>query len=332
MKDNLRKEPIRVGGLTLRNRLVMPPMATEHSTGEGKVTDALIRYYEDKAEDRAIGLIITEHSWILPEGRASAGQMSLASDTVIPKLRELTDAIHAYDTPVFAQLNHAGGAARESITGFPPVGPSAAMLPRRKAPSEPPTAMSIEQIREVIEAFAAAAGRAVSAGFDGVEIHSAHGYLLNQFYSPLTNRREDAYGGSLENRIRIHREVIRAVRAAIGPGIPLAVRLGGCDYVAGGSEIRDCVEACRIFAEDGVDLLDLSGGMCCYTRNDTEEPGYFRDMSTAVKQAVSVPVLLTGGVTTGKQMEMLLREGCADLIGVGRTILKDSHCAKNIMQ
>lgn len=170
--------------------------------------------------------------------------------------------------------------------------------------------MTARQIHEVTAWFAQAALRAKQAGFDGVEIHSAHGYLLNQFFSPLANHREDEYGAqSVENRVRFHREVLKAVREAVGSDFPVAIRLGGCDYQAGGSTVEDCVEACKIFAQSGADLLDLTGGMNGFVRPGHNEAGYFRDMSVPVRQAVHIPVLLTGGVTTLDQARKLLADG-----------------------
>lgn len=188
--------------------------------------------------------------------------------------------------------------------------------------------MTHQQIRQVTEWFAQAAFRAKQAGFDGVELHSAHGYLLNQFFSPLANRRTDEYGPqSVESRIRFHRETIQAVRQCVGEDFPIALRLGGCDYEVGGSTVEDCVEACRLLEQSGVDLFHFTGGMNGFLRPGHGEPGYFRDLSVPVKQAVSLPVLLTGGVTTSAQAEALLEEGCADLIGVGRAIFKNAHWA-----
>lgn len=319
-------DPILVGGLPLANRIVMPPMATAKAAENGSVTEEVCQYYQERAKYSKIGLIITEHSYIHPQGKASAGQMSIASDEMIPGLQRLTGCIHQEGVRVFAQINHAGSAAQSKVTGQPPVGPSAVVHPRQKA--ELPEELTARQLHEITEWFAQAALRANQAGFDGVEIHSAHGYLLNQFFSPLTNHRADGYGPqSVENRTRLHREVIRAVRQAVGDAFPLAIRLGGCDYAAGGSTIGDCAEACKIFEECGIDLLDLTGGMNGYIRPDHAEPGYFKDMSLAVKQAVKVPVLLTGGVTAPAQADALLAEGCADLIGVGRAIFRDAHWA-----
>ena len=157
-----------------------------------------------------------------------------------------------------------------------------------------------------------------------MEIHCAHGYLLNQFYSPLTNKRSDDYGGSLENRLRFTLETVACVRGAVGGKIPIAVRLGGADYLPGGSKEEDAVEACKLLEAAGVDLLDLSGGMCFYMRPGHLEAGYFASMSAKVKSAVSVPVLITGGVKKVADAEALLADGKADLIGVGRALLKDA--------
>ena len=185
--------------------------------------------------------------------------------------------------------------------------------------------LSPEEIAEIIRAFTEAALRAKSAGYDGVEIHSAHGYLPNQFYSPLTNRRADDYGGSLENRMRFLTETVRAVRSSVGTRFPISVRLGGCDYMEGGSTIADSVQAAIMLQQAGADLLSVTGGMCRYTREDHSEPGYFRDMSSEIKRSVTIPVLLTGGVQTVDEAEALLMEQAADLIGIGRAILKNPN-------
>lgn len=185
------------------------------------------------------------------------------------------------------------------------------------------SAMTKEDIERVKKCFVNAALRVQEAGFDGVEIHSAHGYLLNQFYSPLTNHRDDEYGGTLEGRTRLHTEVLRAVRKAVGEDYPVAIRFGACDYMEGGSRIEDIPEACRIFEEAGADLLDITGGLGGFIIPGKTEPGYFAELSIPAKKSVSVPVLVTGGVTDIHDAEKLLQEGAADLIGVGRALLQD---------
>lgn len=180
------------------------------------------------------------------------------------------------------------------------------------------------EIKALEGKFAAAARRVKEAGYDGVEIHSAHGYLLNQFYSPLTNDRDDEYGPqSLENRLRFLTETIAAVHQAVGEDFPIAVRLGGSDYRPGGSTLADAAGAAQILERAGIDLLDLSGGLGMFMRPGHREAGWFSDMSRAVKERVSLPVILTGGVQTPAEAETLLNQGAADLIGVGRAMLRN---------
>jgi 2,4-dienoyl-CoA reductase-like NADH-dependent reductase (Old Yellow Enzyme family) len=325
---DLRSE-LNIKNLHLRNRLVLPPMATEATAGDGLVTERLLRYYAEKAAGAFLGLVITEHCYIMPEGKASPGQVSAASDEAIPGLRQLTDTLHGCGVPCVCQINHAGGRAKQSVTGLPSAAPSAVWADGTRFSDRE---LSKADILAVVEAFAAAARRAKDAGYDAVEIHSAHGYLLNQFYSPLTNHRTDEYGGSLENRMRIHREVLQAVRQRIVKAPVISVRLGGCDYMEGGNSIQDSAAAAKILEENCADMISVSGGMCRYIREGHEEPGYFSDMSSEIKKAVSIPVMLTGGVKEAADAERLLREDAADLIGIGRELLKDTKWAVRALE
>ena len=314
------EQTIQVGNLQLRGRIVMPPMATEQADG-GLVTPGMGAYYAARAKNPEIGLIITEHSYIEMRGKASRGQVSIAEDEAIEGLSTITKAIHAAaeGIKVFAQINHAGGYTSRDITGTEPVSASAGILKQ-----EPARALTKDEILQIEELFAQAARRAQLAGYDGVEIHSAHSYLLNQFYSPLTNYRTDEYGcQTMENRLRMHLETIQKVREKVGENFPIAVRLGGCDYTPGGSTIEDSVEASLLLQKAGVDLLDLSGGMCRYILEGVSEPGWFGQMTRQIKQQVNVPVLLTGGIKTRAEAETLLEQGAADLIGIGRALLKE---------
>ncbi|MDY3282475.1 NADH:flavin oxidoreductase [Dysosmobacter sp.] len=325
------KEPVAVGGLRLDNRLVLPPMATKKSTPEGLVTEDLKEYYRQRAEGGCLGLVITEHSFVTQQGKASPQQMSMADDRAVPGLRELTDLLHENGCRVFAQISHAGGMAQPECTGMEAVAASAVQNPGAPVQGIIPRPLTVPEIQDVVERFVEAACRVKAAGFDGVEVHSAHAYLLNEFYSPLTNRRTDEYGGSLENRLRIHREIIRGIRERLGEDYPIAVRLGGCDYMAGGNTPEDAAAACRILEAEGVALLDISGGMCRYIRKDCTDAGYFADTSAAVKRSVKTPVLLTGGITAAAQAEELLQRGAADLIGVGRALLQNAAWAREAM-
>lgn len=324
MIELLRKE-INVNQLKLRNRIVMPPMATGKAD-HGKPDDSLISYYA--ARGRGTALIIVEHEYVSPEGMAHNTQLSMADDSVIPAYQKLTDAIHTQGAAVFAQINHAGAQAQDS--GLPALSPSGIAL-RNTEPA--PGVMTAEDMKRVTNSFVSAALRAKQAGFDGVEIHSAHGYLLNQFYSPLTNHRTDEYTGqTLEGRTRLHVGILKAVRMAVGENYPIAIRFGAYDYMEGGSRKEEIPEASQIFADAGADLIDISGGLNGFTVKANTEPGWFSELSILSKRSVQIPVILTGGVKIAEEAESLLREGAADLIGIGRAMLKDPDWALNALK
>jgi len=320
-------QPIRIAGVTAKNRIVMPPMATYMAGENGQVSQENLDYYAARARGGHIGIITTEHFFITQQGKAKERQISIASDTMTDGLKKLTACLHQSGSLAVAQLNHAGTAALRKVTGMDPAGPSAIRPAGSQEDAEGVRAMTADEIHALPGLFAAATGRAEKAGYDGVEIHAAHGYLLDQFYSPLTNKRTDEYGGELMNRIRIIREVLRAVREETGPSYMVGLRLGGCDYMEGGATIEDAVKACQILEKDGLDYLSLTGGMCRYMRRGMNFPGYFGDLSEAVRKKVSIPVLLTGGVKDIADADHLIGEGKADLIGVGRALLKDPEWA-----
>lgn len=323
------KTPIKIGKMEMKNRLVMPPMATFKSAEDGTVTQQLCDYYDEKSAGGYIGLIITEHAYVSPEGKASKGQMSVSDDRDIAGLKKIADIIHKNGSKTIAQINHAGGAAQTEVTGRTVLGASAAVMPQTGLR---PQEMNRQDIQKVIDDFAAAAVRTKKAGFDGVEIHSAHGYLLNQFYSPLTNQRNDEYNAdTMENRLRIHTEIIKKVRDLTGPDFIIALRLGACDYMEGGSTVQDGVEAAKLLEKTGIDLLDISGGFCRYVHPYIKEQGYFSESTEAIEKAVEIPVILTGGITDAAAAETLLAEKKADMIGVGRAIAADSSWAKRAM-
>lgn len=324
--------PIKVNKLELNNRLVMPPMATAKSGVDGKVTKQLCDYYKEKSEGGHIGLIITEHSYVNQEGKASKGQLSLSEDSDITGLRELISVIHSNNTKAIAQINHVGGAAKHEVTGCEVLSSSAVEMPGANWSGIIPREMDLKDIKKVIDDFANSAVRVKEAGFDGVEIHSAHGYLLSQFLSPLTNKRTDKYGGTLKGRIRLHLEIIEAIRNATGEDFLVALRLGACDYMDGGTTLSDSIFAAKKFEKEGVDLLDISGGFCGYVRPGAKIQGYFSELSDTIRRNVSIPVMLTGGIVNVAEAEKLLQDGKADLIGVGRAILRDSKWAKAALE
>lgn len=303
-------------GVDIHSRLVMPPMVTEAADG-GEITEKTLAYYKKMAANRQFDLFIIEHSYISEDGKATVKQMSLADDEKIPGHRKLIETIKGVrpDAAVFLQLNHAGIKTRGDIIGTDPMGPS--VRPWDKMCR----AMTLDDMARVKEDFVAAARRAKEAGYDGVELHAAHGYLLNQFLSPLTNFRSDDYG---KDRVRYPLEVFLAMKEALGD-YPLAVRIGGIETIEGGTTVAEGVRAAKAFDAAGAALLDMTGGMTGYNRPGHEEAGWFKDLSRAVKKETTAPVLLTGGITTYDEAEKLLEEGVADLFGIGRAFLKDPN-------
>ncbi|TGE31803.1 NADH:flavin oxidoreductase [Desulfosporosinus sp. Sb-LF] len=318
-------KPLQAGPLTLINRLVMPPMATAKADPNGKVNQSILDYYAEKSEGGYLSLIIIEHSFIKLDGKASDLQLSVSDDSMVEGLKKLAEVIHRNGSKTMMQINHAGSNTTQEITGTTPVAPSAVSHPRRGGM---PNELTREGIANIISAFQNAARRTKEAGFDGVEIHSAHGYLLNQFFSPLTNKRTDEYGGNVHNRIRLHLQVIEAVRAAVGDDFPILLRLGASDFREGGIIIEDSQVAAKEFEKAGVNILDISGGFSGYMVPDLSGQGYFAPLSEAIKKIVSIPVILTGGITEVQAAEQLLAEKKTDLIGVGRAILQNSKWAE----
>lgn len=318
--------------LIFKNRLIFPPIATNFADENGLVTEKLLKHYEEKTQGGYISMAVTEHCFISQSGRAVDHQLSLATDETIKSVAELAKTIHKNGTMVTAQINHAGalGLLGERNAGPSVMNDAGCIRSGKKyiAGHE----LRAEEIQTIVAEFAESAIRAKKAGCDAVEIHSAHGYLLNEFYSKLSNCRTDAYGKDVQGRIRFHKEVIHAVRTSVGEDFPILLRFGALDYVEGGSGLAEALEAANVFEEAGVDILDISGGLTGYSIKGHEgEQGYFREVAKAIKDVVSVPVILTGGITDVEAAERLLEEDVADLIGVGRAILRDSQWAERAM-
>ncbi|MDR0354994.1 MAG: NADH:flavin oxidoreductase [Deltaproteobacteria bacterium] len=322
-------EPLNVPGLKLKNRLVMPPMATSKGEPDGSINQAVLDYYRERTKDGLIGLVITEHFFVRPDGQAHPRQLSAADDGKLEGLKRLAEVVNQSGSPSVLQISHAGGWTSSSRTSLPILAPSAVPHPKN-ADQEVPRAMTDEDVEAVAAAFAAAAGRAKKAGFSGVELHAAHGFLLYQFFTPLLNRRQDRFGGSVQNRLRLILDVYEAVRQEVGGDYPILVRLGGSDYAEGGVSLSDVSAAAKRLETMGVPILDVSGGLNGFAvpGGGDDKPGYFAPLAEAAKKEASLPVILTGGVTTLAQAEKLLEENKADLIGVGRAIFHDPDWAR----
>jgi 2,4-dienoyl-CoA reductase-like NADH-dependent reductase (Old Yellow Enzyme family) len=314
-------DSLEVKGLSLKNRIVMPPMQTQLASVGGAVTDALVHHYVDRSNE--LGLVIVEHSYVVLSGLLNKKQVSISDDNLIFGLKKLSSSIHAKATPVVIQLNHAGSQADEKITESQPLAPSRSPGCR---------SLKIDELDSLVESFAMATQRAMKAGFDGVEIHGAHGFLLNQFYSPLTNRRRDRYGGSLENRMRFPLEVIEKVKQQLGRRL-LLYRLGAVDLNPRGIKIEDSQKFATKLEDAGVDIIDVSGGLCG-SRPDSlqNKQGFFIPQAQQIKKMVNIPVIGVGGIRDLKFANKVIQDGFVDLVAIGRKLLKDSTWVVNALQ
>ena len=319
--------PLKIKNLKMKNRIVMPPLATRDATKIGMVTDKLIEQYKNRPN---VGMMIVEHSYVRREGRVSNHQLGIYDESHLAGLGNLAHIIRKNGSLAAIQISHGGSASKSHILGRSAFAPSEIKHPGRDI-DEIPTPLVKDDLKELKRSFVKAALRAKKAGFNIVELHGAHGYLLNQFMSPLTNKREDEYGGNLKNRMRFPLEVLEAIKGAVGKKYPIAYRLGCDDFLSGGITVEDAVEAAKMLEEAGVDLLDLSGGLKGYDVGVDEE-GFFVYLGEAIKPEVEIPVIVTGGIKTPEYANKIVKEGKTDLVGVGRAMLKDKKWAKKAVE
>jgi 2,4-dienoyl-CoA reductase-like NADH-dependent reductase (Old Yellow Enzyme family)/thioredoxin reductase len=319
--------------ITLRNRIVLPAMNTNFADADGSVNERFTRYYVERGRG-GTGLIIVSAANIDLRARARIGSLLLHEDSFIPKLQVFTDAIHATGAKVIQQLNHNGrllGSTKDLQTGgtSEPVGPSA--IPRLIT-GECPHELTTSEIKELVEKFGQAARRAQMAGFDGVEIHGSHGYLVNQFFSVYSNRRQDEYGGSLENRLRFSLEIYRRIRELTGDDFIISYRLNGHEFAPIETPFSDVIVLARRLEQEGIDLLHVSAGNCEIPANLLKmiPPGSapnacYADLAAAAKKEVKVPVITVGRITTPQIAEDILEAGKADLVATGRALICDPY-------
>lgn len=329
----LLKQPIKIKNLELHNRLVMAPMECRKTDEFGEVSGEMLDYYDARSKGGELGLIITEHHFVSPEGRASSKQLSIVDDTKIKSNHELVELAHRNGSAIFMQLGHAGMAAKPLVGEGKPISADNVSRPSVMGGMIDAKAMSQEDIKRVTMCFADAAGRAKKAGFDGVEIHAAHGYLLSQFYSPLTNHRKDKYtGDSLEGRLRFHLEVIKAVRNVVGEDYPISVRFGAYDYQEGGSRVEEIPIAVKWLEEAGTDILSISMGMGGGKELAKPIEGVFSNLADITRKSVDIPVIAVGNIHTFFGAERILQEGKADMVAIGRPIFKDPDFVRKMMK
>jgi len=309
-------DPLKVGKHVLRNRIVMPPMLTNLASVDGTITDKLIEYYILRA--KMLGILIVEASYISKGSNLSEKQLGIYDDSLVPGLCKLSEAVHRNGTPVLIQIMHSGAKTYAGSGGIQTVAPSAIDCARK---------LKVREIDTLLDHFADAAGRAMDAGFDGVEIHGAHGYLVNQFFSPLTNRRNDKYGGSLRNRMRFPLEVVERVKEKVGKKL-LLYRIGSDDLNANGTKIEDSIQLAKRLEDLGVDIIDVSGGLCGGNPTELQNIlGYFIPHAQKIKKAVKVPVIGVGNIKDAKYANKLIEDEAVDLVAIGREIMKDPDWA-----
>lgn len=301
--------------VTLKNRIVMSPMAMYAAQEDGLITPWHNVHYISRAIGQ-VGLIMLEVTAISPEGRISTQDLGIWNDRQVEEFKKLTDGIHATGAKAAIQISHAG--RKRQIKG-PIYGPS--ILPFNDQ-YQTPQALSTADIEKIVEDFKQAAIRAEAAGFDVIEIHAAHGYLINQFLSPLTNQRHDEYGGTPENHYRFLGQVIDAIRSVYAG--PLLTRISAKDYGENGLNTEDYLLYTKWMHEQGVDLIDVSTGGVVPADYHTY-PGYQVSFSDAIRNGAEVPTGAVGLISTGVQAEEILQNGRADLIFIGRKLLRNPY-------
>ena len=332
--------PCVIGKMSLKNRFVRSATEDWLGTPDGRITTEKMALYEQLAAG-GVGTIITGHAYVAhPHGRAAQKQNGIWDDKYVEGWQELARIAHAHDTRLVLQLAHAGRqTSPEIIEGEMPVAPSDLY---DDAGAQTARALSEAELQQLAQAYAAAARRAKEAGCDGVQLHMAHGYLLAQFLSPYTNRREDVYGGSWENRARFPLEVVSSVRLAVGPNFPLWIKLNSTDGLPETMQPQlsqtEVVQYAKKFADASVDAIELSGGTIKENRLVMAKPGirtpkdeaYFLVAAEAVKAAVEVPVILVGGMRSRAVMQEALNEGKADLVSMSRAFICEPDLVKRL--
>ena len=309
----------------------MPAMGTGYAAEDGNATDRLIEYFVARAAGGA-ALLIVEATAVHPKGRIFKGQCGMFDDMHILGFQKLTKSIHDWGGTIAMQLAHGGRQTKAELIGSQPLGPSA--IPAPALCTETPKAMTVDEIQVVVRSFGEAAGRAKEAGFDAVEIHGAHGYLINQFLSQNANQRTDGYGGSLKNRARLAIEIVSEVKKGVGSAFPVFFRLNGEDYIKGGSTLTEAMEIAPWLVEAGADVLHVSAGV--YGSDPPTIPligserGCFIPLARAVKEVATVPVIAAGRIKSPLLAEKVLEQGSADLVSMGRALMADPDLPKKV--
>ena len=327
--ENLFKKG-KIGKLEIKNRIVMPAMGTSLATSTGEASDEIIKYYEERAKG-GCGLIITEITRIDNEtGIGTPNQLCATDAYQVPRLEKLARAIHRHDSKIFLQLHHPGRQSHgELIGGKQIVAPSSITC---KTIGEEPRELTIKEVAELVKKFIKGAKIAEMSGIDGVELHAAHGYLIGQFISPLTNIRTDKYGGDFKRRMNFITEIILGIKRVCGKDFPISVRIDGDEFVEGGLTLEESVKACVYLESIGVDAINVSSGT--YESGVTIiEPisypqGWKRHLAQAIKDSISIPVIACDVIRKPDFAEKLIEERNVDFVAIGRGLLADAEWGK----
>ncbi|NQT48099.1 MAG: NADH:flavin oxidoreductase [Chloroflexi bacterium] len=316
---------IKIGGMEVKNRVVMSPMTTNSAAADGTIPQKMMDYYEARARG-GVGLITLESTTIDRLSPYQPRTVGLWDDGLIPSFRELVKRLHTHGAKVAPQIIHPGPESLSFLHGIQPTGPSPVLC---KTTRQMCRELTVEEIEQLVEQFGEAARRAREAGCDGLELDSAHSYkLMGSFLSPLRNKRTDAYGGSVEGRLKFALEVIKSIRAKAGRDFPIIMRLSGDELVPGGRDLQETLYIAPILAEAGVDAFDISSGVVIGLFSRVVPPtgtplGLNAPHSAAVKGVVNVPVMVVGRINDPRLAEDILVRGQADLVSVGRAFLAD---------
>lgn len=316
-------EPLTIRRMTMKNRIMMTPMGTNYGEQSGEMSFLHINYYEQRARG-GTGLIMVENANVdYPLGSNGTTQLRIDHDNYLPRLFKLTETVHKHGACIGIQINHAGASAQSARTQMQPV--SASDIPS-KAGGEIPRPLEKEEILQIVKKYGQAAKRAQAAGFDTVEIHAGHSYLISQFLSPLTNHRTDEFGGSAENRARFARMVLEEVRAQVGPHFPIFVRISADEFLEGGNTLEDTLDYLQYFQEEA-DVVDVSAGLNSSIQYQIDAnylpDGWRSYMAKAVKERYGKPCVTTGNIRNPQVAEDILAKGDADIIGMGRGLIAD---------
>lgn len=320
-------EETKVKSLTIPNRFVRSATWEGMATEKGACTQKLIDFMVQLAQG-GVGLIISGHTYVRTEGQAGTGQLGVYEDDLIPGLTQMASSVHEAGGRIVLQLAHAGIHANRELSGQEAVGPSARTDKNGPLNRE----MTREDIRDVIEAFGAAAVRAEKAGFDGVQIHAAHGYLLSQFLSPFYNKRNDEYGGSLANRMRIVLQVFESIKGRVRADFPVMIKMNAQDFLEGGLSAGEAIEVAAALDSAGIDAIEMSGGTSLSGKltpvrsgklSSQDEEVFYRKEAAKYKAKVHAPLMLVGGIRSFEVAERLVDEGVTDYISLCRPLIRE---------